>query len=201
MAGFGIGGKIEKNWFHGTGGTYVSYVIQARNANTCSITKPATITTGNLLMLFLTRQSGSVGSPSGWTTLSSAAHWNSNAGYTYIGYKRAGTEPASYSFNASGGIIVNFTKPKEIYSVSPFVKVTGSTTLNLYGAMGDQCLYFVATRNRSTIVSQRSELGYQYYATNSYFTYGFCTYPGSLTNSFTRNLTTNEFVGVSIGLV
>lgn len=202
MSGFGFGGKIEKNWFYGMGGKYLSYAITAGTSNSCSILRPSNVIAGNLLLLFLTREKGSIGSPTNWTTVSSGVHWNNNKGYSYIGYKRAmASEPSSYSFSASGGIIVNFTSLKQLYSVSPFVKTTSTTPLNLYEAMGEQSLFFVASRNSCVITAAKKEIGYQYNIPNSRFTYGFYLNPETAPNSMTRSVTSNEFVGVSLGLV
>lgn len=202
MSGFGFGGKIEKNWFYGMGGKYLSYSIAANNDNTCSIVRPSNVTTGNLLLVFLTREKGSIYYPSNWSFMSTGVHWNNNKGYSYVGCKRAtASEPSSYSFSASGGIIVNFTSLKEVYTSSLFVKTTGTTTLSLYESMGEQSLFFVASRNRCVITAEKKEIGYQYKGANSYFTYGFYLNSETIPNSFTRSVTSNEFVGISLGLI
>lgn len=202
MAGFGMCGKIEKNWFYGLGGKYISYSLTTKS-NTMKISLPANVTVGNLLLLYLVRNTGQVGNYAGWNTLASAAQWNSNTGYSYIGFKYAApNDPSYYDFNASAGIIVNYSSNKKIYSVAPFAKVTGSSPLVLYKAMGDESLYFVASNGKKPIITpEKSLITYQFTTGSSYFTICFATFPGSLNNTFTRNITTNEFCGTTIGLI
>lgn len=66
-------GKVEKNWFYGLGGKYISYSLRTTKSNTMNISLPANTTVGNLLLLYLVRKTGQVGNYAGWNTLASAA--------------------------------------------------------------------------------------------------------------------------------
>jgi hypothetical protein len=80
----------------------ISYISRSF-ATTTTLTVPASTANGDLMLAFI-HSNASITGPAGWTAVRNNVADSHSAGFVWIGYRIAASEPASYAITSAGNV-------------------------------------------------------------------------------------------------
>ncbi len=186
-----------------TGFRYTTFVGNSTNSSSITLTRPADVLDGDLLVACLCHDAATYSYPTSlWTLVATKLVFNADR-YPFTVVTRVATanEPTSYTFGYKAGMIVVYRYASLYYAGSVLTVANGVSQLVVPRVAGTKQVVCYAARANGVNYSLGGGTALLTPLSGNRFTLGCAEVVNPTALTITRSKTNNELVGLALGLV